>query len=151
MLCVRGEFEMQYKRENDEILWLEETAEYVKSLNLPMLAEMGIHEYLLEMGRSERREIESQIVRLLKHLLKFKYQPEKQTSSWAETCDNAREEILLSLRRNKGFAKKFMPALLMDPELYSIAKRGAEKETKIKMPAVNPFIPNEIMDDDFYG
>lgn len=142
---------LHHKREDDEILWLDEAAEFVKSLKLPVLAETGIYEYLIEMGRSERREIESQVVRLLKHLLKFRFQPEKQTPSWAETCDNAREEILLSLRRNKGFAKKFMPHILLDPELYLIAKRGAEKETKVKMPAQNPFTADEILDDDFYG
>jgi hypothetical protein len=142
---------LKYSRDEDQILWLDEMADYVKKLQLPELASTGLYEYLVEMGNSEKRELDSQIVRLLKHLLKFRFQPERQTPSWAETCDNAREEILISLRRNKSFKKRFMPKLLLDPELYALAKRGAEKETKVKMPLENPFTAQEIMDDDFYG
>jgi hypothetical protein len=50
--------------------------------------------YIIEaLSRSEKRAIKSQIIRLMKHVIKWKSQPEKRSRSWVVTIQNARTEI----------------------------------------------------------
>ena len=45
------------------------------------------------MGRSEGREIRSRLEILLFHLLKWRYQPEKQSGNWRSSVSQARRRI----------------------------------------------------------
>lgn len=58
-----------------------------------MEAEQGIEELIEAMSRSDRRAAKSQLVRLMKHIIKWKHQPDKRTVSWVTTILNARLEI----------------------------------------------------------
>lgn len=56
-------------------------------------AEAGIKELINALGRSEKRALKSQLVRLMAHIIKWKTQPERRTFGWLATICNAREEI----------------------------------------------------------
>ncbi|KEI68346.1 hypothetical protein A19Y_3591 [Planktothrix agardhii NIVA-CYA 126/8] len=45
------------------------------------------------MGRSDKRALRSQLIRLMAHVIKWKCQPQKRTSSWSTTILSARNEI----------------------------------------------------------
>ena len=45
------------------------------------------------MSIAQKRSIESQLTRLMLHILKWKYQPQKRSTSWARSIVNARLEI----------------------------------------------------------
>jgi hypothetical protein len=141
---------MRVKRHEDEHDWLESTAEFVKNLNLPELAEAGLYEYLVEMGNSERKGLESQVVRLIMHLLKFRYQPAMASNSWKISCVNARQEIRRTLKHSPSL-QRYLLELLSDDDVYEDAREAAEEETSVKMPRSNPFKPEEIMDKSFFG
>ena len=56
-------------------------------------AALGLNELIETMSRSERRALQSQLVRLMHHIIKWKIQPEKRSKSWRLTINNARFEI----------------------------------------------------------
>lgn len=56
-------------------------------------AEAGIRELIEALGRSEKRVLKSQLVRLMAHVIKWQSQPDKRSYSWAATIYNSREEI----------------------------------------------------------
>ena len=58
-----------------------------------MEAEQGISELIDAMSRADRRAVKSQLVRLMKHIIKWKKQPQKRSISWIRTILNARMEI----------------------------------------------------------
>jgi hypothetical protein len=55
-------------------------------------------EELEDLGKSERRAIVSQLVRLLLHLLKWKYQPQRCSDSWLDSITDARTQIQLTIQ-----------------------------------------------------
>jgi|SRR6266404_7951959 len=53
----------------------------------------GIKELINALGRSEKRALKSQLIRLMTHIIKWKTQPERRSYGWVATIYNAREEI----------------------------------------------------------
>lgn len=102
--------------DRDFVLWTEEQAaalRQAKGANLPLDWE-NLAEEIESLGRSDRRELRSQITRVLRHLLKLEGSPATQPrAGWRGSIDEARDEIegLLenspSLRREvEGLIKK---------------------------------------------
>ncbi len=56
-------------------------------------ADKGIKELINALSRSEKRALKSQLIRLMKHILKWKNQPDYRSRSWVATIQNARVEI----------------------------------------------------------
>ncbi|ACC84464.1 DUF29 family protein [Nostoc punctiforme] len=49
------------------------------------------------LGKSERRSIASQLTRLLLHLLKWQYQPQRRSDSWLDSITDSRTQIELAI------------------------------------------------------
>ena len=56
-------------------------------------ANQGIKELINALSRSEKRALKSQLIRLMKHIIKWKAQPDYRSRSWIATIQNARVEI----------------------------------------------------------
>lgn len=56
-------------------------------------ANQGIKELINALSRSEKRALKSQLIRLMKHIIKWKTQPDYRSRSWIATIQNARVEI----------------------------------------------------------
>ena len=56
-------------------------------------AEAGIKELIEALGRSEKRALKSQLVRLMAHIIKWQTQPDRRSYGWVATIYGAREEI----------------------------------------------------------
>jgi hypothetical protein len=56
-------------------------------------AAQGIEELIDALSRSERRALESHLVRLMQHVIKWTIQPDKRSRIWQSTIANAREAI----------------------------------------------------------
>jgi Domain of unknown function DUF29 len=56
-------------------------------------ATQGIEELIDALSRADRRALESHLVRLMQHIMKWKYQPTHHSRSWQNTIANAREAI----------------------------------------------------------
>ena len=67
--------------EKDFNLWIEQTINYLKDGDLTNLDRENLIEEIQSVGNSDKRETFSRLKALLMYLLKWKYQPEKRTSS----------------------------------------------------------------------
>lgn len=56
-------------------------------------AQNGLEELIEALGRSEKRALKSQLMRLMIHVIKWQTQPEKRTPSWVYAIESARMEI----------------------------------------------------------
>lgn len=56
-------------------------------------AQEALDELYNAMANAERRALSSQLVRLMSHILKWRYQADKRSTSWVRTIVNARQEI----------------------------------------------------------
>jgi Domain of unknown function DUF29 len=56
-------------------------------------ATQGLEELIDALSRADRRALESHLVRLMQHIIKWTYQPDKRSRSWQSTIANARESI----------------------------------------------------------
>ena len=115
--------------EQDETAWLEIMAELVANRQFAALDHKNLSEFLNDMARRDRREVNSRLVVLLFHLLKWNYQPEKQTASWRSTIDEQRLELrlLLDSKTLKNHASKILA------DAYADARKRAARETEMKL------------------
>ena len=135
--------------EADFNLWIEETAKTLKAGDFGALDLENLIEEIESMGSNNKREIKSRLIVLLMHLLKYKYQPEKQTRSWIATINTQRNEIDLVLEDSPSL-KGFLQAQIF--ECYKKARKSAAKETELPIatfPAECPFTEEQILDYDY--
>jgi hypothetical protein len=111
-------------------------------------------EYLIDeiedMGKSERRMIESQLERLLHHLLKWQYQPEHRIGSWSGSIREARKQISKQIERNPSL-QDYPQQVLADA--YEIARIRASAETGLKeelFPENSPYSVEEVLEETFF-
>ena len=115
--------------EQDETAWLEIMADLLAHGQFAELDHKHLSEFLTDMAKRDRREVYSRLVVLLCHLLKWDYQPDKQTGSWHATILHQRLELrlLLDSKTLKNHARKVLP------DAYADARKQAAHETEIKI------------------
>ena len=110
--------------ERDETAWLEAMAELARDgqssdLDLPHLAE-----YLADMARRDRREVESRLVVLLAHLLKWDHQPDRRSRSRRATVIEQRQE--LSRLVGRGVLRNHAADVLAEVYPEAVERAAAE-------------------------
>src|SRR5262249_24948472 len=71
--------------ESDETAWLEAMAELIRQDRCGELDYPHLGEYLSDLARRDRREVESRLTTLLTHVLKWVHQPDQRSRSWRGT------------------------------------------------------------------
>ena len=79
--------------ESDETAWLESMADLIADGQFDDLDYIHLREYLIDMARRDRREVESRLAVLIAHLLKWEYQPSRRSGSWRATIVTQRQEL----------------------------------------------------------
>jgi hypothetical protein len=130
--------------EQDLALWAEEQAKLLRAGKLSEADVENIAEEIESMGSSERRALASHMMRLLQHLLKWVYQPERRGSSWQDTISEQRSGIELVLDDSPSL-RPTLPAVMA--KAYERGRRLAELETKLKglMPLESPWTFEQVM------
>ena len=82
-----------YTYEQDFVGWLNTQAELLTTGKVNELDIKNLVEEIEAMGRSEKRELESRMIILVMHLLKWTFQPNYQSRSWANTINEQRRRI----------------------------------------------------------
>jgi hypothetical protein len=107
-------------------LWIQQTAQLLRQHRWQ---EIDL-EYLVEevegLGKSERRSVTSQLTRLLLHLLKWQYQPQRRSDSWLDSITDARTQIELAIEDSPSL--KSYPSEQLEPS-YQRARQQAVKQT----------------------
>ncbi len=97
-------------------------------------AAQGIEELVDALSRSERRALESHLIRLMQHIIKWKYQPERRGRSWQNTIANARESIAELQEDTPSLTNEVIHGI-WDRTLRK-AHREAESELDLSLPPI---------------
>jgi hypothetical protein len=137
--------------EQDYQQWLEKTVNLLRDRSFELLDLDNLIEEIEDMGKSSKREVFNRLVVLLIHLLKWKYQPARQSNSWLSTINEQRRQLLILFRDSPSLHKSYVPTIFS--ECYQMACKLASKETKLPLatfPESCPFTEIEILDFDFF-
>jgi Domain of unknown function DUF29 len=135
--------------ERDYYLWLENTAQILKEGNLQTLDIPNLIEEIEDMGRSEKRSVKSNLVVVLMHLLKYKYQKEKRSNSWLFTIKEHRRRLREEFQTSPSLKKYSLEVLA---ECYQDARDLAATETGLSrdnFPVQSPFTPEETLNSEY--
>ena len=135
--------------QQDYFLWLETTAQQLKNRQLHQLDIENLVEEIEDMGRSEKRAIESNLEVLLMHLLKYKYQQSKRTNSWRYTIYEHRKRLKKAFKDSPSLRPYFETVF---DESYKEARNMAAIETGMEIhffPEMSPFSRLETLDSDY--
>ncbi|MBF0210772.1 MAG: DUF29 domain-containing protein [Desulfamplus sp.] len=126
--------------EDDIIEWSKEQANLLRSGNLSAIDIEHIAEEIEDVGKSEQRELANRMVVLMTHLLKWHFQPARQSSSWERTIKEQRNSILRRLKHTPSLTKSLTDEEWL-ADVWLDARLAAEKETQIDFDK----FPNELM------
>ena len=100
-----------------------------------MEASVGLDALIEAMGRSEKRALISQLTRLMAHVIKWKCQPERRSSSWSITIRSARREIAAIQEEVPSLNRNFIESIW--DNCFSAAVKDAEDEMGQKCPLIS--------------
>jgi len=102
------------------------------------------------MGRSERRELVNRLVVLLLHLLKWRFQTDRQGNSRRLSIKEQRIRLKSHLEDNPSL-KSYLDWAIT--QAYQLAVIEAERETGLPestFPVICPFTCQQLLDDAFW-
>jgi hypothetical protein len=135
--------------ERDFYLWIEQQASRLREGRLEDLDVANLLEEIEDMGRGEQRAIESNLVVLLTHLLKYRFQPDQRSSSWRGSIVEHRRRLRKLIRESPSllpYARDIYPECYGDGREQAAAESGLAQET---FPAEPPFILEQVLDPEF--
>jgi len=133
--------------EQDFYAWTQEQAELLRSGQLQLIDIQNLAEEVEDMGRAEKRELESRLEVLLMHLLKWQFQPSIRSRSWQLTIKEQRLRLQRHLKQNPSL-KAAIPDVFAD--VYQLAVVSAERETGLDIfPDVCPYDFEQVMTEAF--
>ncbi len=129
--------------------WAQQTAKLLREQRWQEVDLVHLVEEVEDLGKTEKRGIASQLTRLLLHLLKWQYQPERRSDSWLDSITDARLQIELAIQDSPSL-KAYTLAQL--EKSYQKARVSAAKKTCLPLsvfPDVCPFLLGNILDEDW--
>jgi len=138
--------------EEDFYAWTQTTAALIREGKWHDLDREAVAEEIESLGKSDWRELASRIAVLLRHLLKWRYQPERRQRgrSWRSTIWEQRSRLRRLLRQSPSLAPL---VLLTLQEEYAEARQRASEETGLSLatfPETCPWQAQEVLDVDFW-
>ncbi|MGF1480669.1 MAG: DUF29 domain-containing protein [Cyanophyceae cyanobacterium] len=128
-------------------LWVQQTAQLLRNRRWQEIDLEQLIEEVEDLSKSERRGIASQLIRLLLHLLKWQYQPQRRSDSWLDSITDARTQIELAIQDSPSL--KDYPAEQLKRS-YQKARRKAAQQTGMELsgfPEACPYDLGLVLDD----
>jgi hypothetical protein len=135
--------------ERDYWQWLETTVNQLRDRDYTQVDWENLIEELADMGRSERRGLKSNLIVILVHLLKWQFQPERRSGSWAGSIVEHRRRVKEALDESPSL-KPYLEDIFV--ECYAQAVKQARAETELpseKFPVQCPYSLADAMRDAF--
>ncbi len=129
--------------------WISETAQLLRERRWQDIDLPSLIDEVEDLGKRERRAIASQLTRLLLHLLKWHYQPQRRSDSWLDSITDARTQIELAIEDSPSFTGYLAEAL---DKSYQRSRRQAAKQTSLDIstfPEACPYSLTQILAEDW--
>lgn len=135
--------------DKDFYAWAIENAELLRQKKFEEIDIDNIAEEIESMGKSNKRSLFSHLSVLIAHLLKWKFQPVRQSKSWILTIENQRFEITDLLQESPSLKQEI---IMQFDHAYKKALIIASEQTGIDkkdFPKSCPFTLEKCLDNDF--
>ena len=97
-------------------------------------ATQGLEELIDALSRSEQRALESYLMRLMQHIIKWHVQPERRTPSWIMTIRNCRRQIARLQKRYPRFTDRFIQEQAWTDCLEDAHGEAAAEMNRLEVP-----------------
>ncbi|MBD1926013.1 DUF29 domain-containing protein [Trichocoleus sp. FACHB-90] len=135
--------------DTDYLIWIKTTVEKLRVHDYSNIDWENLTEEIEDMGRSERRSLESNLIVVLTHLLKWQYQPELRSGSWKGSIVEHRRRIRKALKESPSL-KPYLEEVFAECYLDAVEQASAETELPVEtFPQLCPYTSAEILDSDF--
>lgn len=135
--------------DRDFCLWIEEQVRLLKERRLEQLDVVNLIDEIEDLGIHEKKAVQSNLVVVLKHLLKYQYQPRRRSRSWLSSIAEHRRR----LRNDLATSPSLRPyASERFEECYQDGRRQALIETGLApdaLPSTPPYSLEQTLDSDF--
>ncbi len=134
----------------DVYAWAQATAALIRAGKWHDVDAESVAEEVESVGASAYRAVSSAIYQMLVHLLKWRYQPRRQSRSWQSSFVEHRNRVPRGLRRAPSLARE-IPAMIL--EEYPAACRKASVQTGLPLrtfPTACPWTPEQVLDTEFW-
>jgi Domain of unknown function DUF29 len=136
--------------EQDFYQWTQKMAIALRAGQVSALDWENLAEEIESLGKSDRRSLQSRLEVLIMHLLKWQYQPSKQSNSWRFTMTEQRlriQNLLADSPSLKAYLESELPRSYQNACKLAAAETGLGRET---FPANCPYKISELLHDDLY-
>ncbi|MDI6792146.1 MAG: DUF29 domain-containing protein [bacterium] len=117
-------------------LWTQQTAQLLREHRWEDIDLEHLAEEVEDLSKSEKRGIASQLTRLLLHLLKWEYQPQRRSDSWLDSIIDSRTQIDLAIKDSHSLKDYPLEQL---GQSYQRARGNAAKQTGMHL----SYLPEE--------
>jgi len=136
--------------DEDFFAWSRRTASLLRAHRFSEVDVAHLAEEVEDMGKRDRRELDSRVQLLLVHLLKWLLQPTRQSRSWKATIVTQRAEIDGVLRDSPSLRSRVASEL---QRTYTVAVDRTAAETgtaRERFPTRCPWSARQLLDPRFY-
>jgi Domain of unknown function DUF29 len=133
--------------DTDAFAWANTTTRLLRERRFDEIDFSNLIEEIEDMGKREKRELESRLEILLGHLLKWQFQPQLQSNSWLLTIREQRLRLQEHLAQNPSLRAKVLEAIALSYKyalLLAIRETGLTEST---FPTACPYSVAEILQD----
>lgn len=141
---------VQQDYHRDYCAWALRNAELLKAGRFAEVDVQHLVEELEDVGKSERRALESHLRNLMLHLLKWQFQPQLRGASWRQSIRNARIAVAKVVRDSPSLKPAIAQAIVDE---YPNARADAVDETglrEVEFPVDCPYSEAELLDAGFW-
>lgn len=141
---------MESLYDDDVIAWASQQIALLRTGQFAQLDIENIIEEIDDVARREKRELQSRMVVLVSHLLKWKFQPSRRGHSWINTIHEQRVAIEEDIKDCPS-----LKPLLRDAKwlagIYRRARARTVDRTQVKeLPNALPWPVEKILSEDFF-
>lgn len=136
--------------EKDFYSWIQQQVSLLNQKQFEQLDLIHLVEELEDLGKRHYDQLESRLMQLIAHLLKWQIQHWKRTNSWRATIRVQRKAIAKLLQRNPGLQSRLDEAMR---ESWDQARDLAIVETDLpdeQFPEICPFALEQVLSNDFW-
>jgi hypothetical protein len=129
----------------DFALWVEAQLVALRAGDVAALDLPNLTLELEGLTKRDERALGSQLKRIITHMLKQRYQPQRATRSWVDSIENGREEIADILEQSPSL-RRTLPGLMS--RNYPRAVAQASRDTRLPIdhfPIQPPFTLEEVL------
>jgi len=135
--------------EADYLKWIETTAQKLRVRDYSNIDWENLIEEIEDIGRSERRSLENNLIVVLTHLLKWQYQPGFRSGSWKGSIAEHRRRIRKALLESSSL-KPYLQEVFAECYLDAVEQASAETELPVEtFPGECPYTSGEVLDSNF--